>query len=132
MNTYSLIPNEIFSSQYYEVNIDELVPEEIVILYDGKNVKYMRILENNKKTLQYEMIYPKGYLIPRCMKTKMTGMRFYRKNERYDFDIFMQEQKKINKPLTPREKVLYNLQTKIGEYLGGIEIEDICIETRCN
>jgi hypothetical protein len=113
------------SSQYYEVNIDELVPEEIVILYDGKNVKYMRILENNKKTLQYEMIHPKGYLISRCMKTNMTGMTFYRKNERYDFDIYMKKEKKINKPLTPREKVLYNLQTKIGEYLGGIEIKEV-------
>lgn len=40
MNTsiYSFIPNvnELFSPQYYEVNIDEIIQEEIVILYDGK------------------------------------------------------------------------------------------------
>lgn len=113
--------NQLFTNEYYEVNIDDLVPEEIVIAYnanhpDNPYMSCVQILENEVEPGRIK-IRPDLNLnsTATSFKPYMTsiGFRYFRKNERHNFDTFMALYTKRNEDskthTTPKENALTNL-----------------------
>ena len=122
--------NQLFTNEYYEVNIDDLVPEEIVIAYNANhpNNPYMACVQILENEVEPGMIKIRPDLnlnsTATSFKPYMTsiGFRYFRKNERHNFDRFMDLYTKMNekydKPTTTKEKSLTILKKEIESFLG--------------
>jgi hypothetical protein len=119
--------NQLFTGEYYEVNIDDLVPEEIVIAYI-ENIPYMGCIQILENDVESGRIKTRPNLNNNSTATSFKpyltsiGFRYFRKNERYNFDTVMDMYTKMNenseKPTTPKEKALTNLNKEIASFLG--------------
>jgi hypothetical protein len=121
--------DELLSNpSFYEVNMDELVPNENVICYVNHHpntpIICLQIIANTNTHLVYRNPnFPNSSAT--AVKTAIQGFRFFRKDERRNYEEFMKKNIRVdmkkgelNKHDAIKRNVFQNMDKKIGDYLS--------------
>jgi hypothetical protein len=122
--------DELFSNpSFYEVNINELVPNETVVFYNPSNPNMplvcIQIISNTNTHLRFRPNdQPDTYAT--SLKSAIQQWRFFRKDERRNYEEFMNEnirvdmkEDELNKPDAIKRNVFQSMDQKIGDYLNN-------------